>query len=82
MSDSSAGGDDTAAKGFFLLDDLVDPVGGPVGAVVGHEDDPVGVGDDDVAWPDDDSAYLSWVTVATNRRISAAHVSGSSTTQA
>ena len=36
----SAGGDDSAAQGFFLVDDLVDLVGGPAGAVGGTRTTP------------------------------------------
>jgi hypothetical protein len=50
-----ASGDDSAAAGFFLLDDLVDLVGGLLGAVPRYEDNPVGIGGDDVAGRDDDS---------------------------
>jgi len=48
------GGDDAPAQGLVLLDDLVDLVGSPGGAIPGHAD--YSVGDDDVARVDDDAA--------------------------
>jgi len=39
------GGDDAPAQGLVLLDDLVDLVGSPGGAILGHED--YSVGDDE-----------------------------------
>jgi hypothetical protein len=49
MSGLTPGGDDAPAQGLFLLDDLVDLVGGTCGAVPGTRTTPVGVGDGVVA---------------------------------